>query len=216
MAELDYDYVLKVLVVGDASVGKTSLLKRYTLNKIPESYMVTLGVNFEIKTIFMPEIQKTTKMQMWDTAGQERFQSLTKSFWHGCKGAVIVFSLVDRASFEHAKTNWYKAVSESTHDSCEYAALVGNKCDLATESGRQVTTREAQEFAAATNMTYVETSALTNDNVEKMFYNFCLNMTSIIVEKNGAVEQAARDRQLETVSLEPPAIAYTKKSECSC
>jgi small GTP-binding protein len=199
----DYDYCHKVVVVGDSNVGKTSLLRRYVDQVDPiKQHLTTIGVDFKMKTLQLPELGgKVVKMQLWDTAGQERFDALSKSFWRGARGIIILFAVDNRDSYEHAKSNWFPSVKELTHETCEYVVLVGNKCDLGgvtlyenttakpgtetdddpefvttttAESKRRVAKEEATAWADENGMVYVETSALTNENVDVMFYRFCV------------------------------------------
>eukprot|EP01083_Nonionella_stella_P172877 594594_1 len=97
----EYDYLLKVVMVGDSGVGKSSLLKRFANRDFTGDYISTIGVDFEIKTL---EIDgKTVKLQIWDTAGQERFRTITSSYYRGAHGIIIVYDITDKESFDNVR-----------------------------------------------------------------------------------------------------------------
>ncbi|NXX15658.1 RAB42 protein, partial [Podargus strigoides] len=160
-------YQFRVIVLGDAAVGKSSLLRCFaegpggggvgTATPCP-----TVGVEFYSRTIPLPPTG-TAKLQLWDTAGQERFRSITRSFYRSAAGVLLVFDLTNRASFEHVP-EWYH---EATGDRPPAFVLVGHKCDLVAE--RAVSAEEAGHLAATLGMAFVETSARTNLNVDLAF-----------------------------------------------
>jgi small GTP-binding protein len=203
----DYDYLFKVLVIGDCGVGKTSLLRRYVDGEEPKGqHVTTMGVDFKIKTLQLREINdKVIKMQMWDTGGQERFQSIVQSFWRGAGGVLIVFAFDDRGSFENVQRIWMRDIDERIEQNDFYMALlVGNKCDLSPDK-RQVTVEEAERFASANNLVFVETSALTNANVSDAFYKFALTMTRTCLKRLEASKKAG----ILPVPAQPT-VAFTK------
>jgi len=170
-----YDYVFKILIVGNSNVGKTSLLVRYVDQEFPKHAMATIGVDHKFKTIQVPEYDKTIKLQIWDTAGQERFQSLSRAYWKGVTGVILVFDLTDKSSFDDLN-RWVKDIrAERT---CKYILLVGNKSDV-TQDQRKVSAKEAREYAESEDMTYQETSAKLNEGVEQAF----LDMTCAVLEQ---------------------------------
>ncbi|XP_075578141.1 ras-related protein Rab-42-like [Pelecanus crispus] len=157
-------YQFRVIVLGDAAVGKSSLLRCFaegpgggTATPCP-----TVGVEFYSRTVPLPPAGKA-KLQLWDTAGQERFRSITRSFYRSAAGVLLVFDLTNRASFEHVP-EWYR---EAAGDRPPAFVLVGHKCDLAAE--RAVSAEEAGRLAATLGMAFVETSARGNLNVELAF-----------------------------------------------
>ncbi|XP_059686902.1 ras-related protein Rab-42 [Gavia stellata] len=160
-------YQFRVIVLGDAAVGKSSLLRCFaegsgrggagTATPCP-----TVGVEFYSRTVPLPPAGKA-KLQLWDTAGQERFRSITRSFYRSAAGVLLVFDLTNRASFEHVP-EWYR---EAAGDRPPAFVLVGHKCDLAAE--RAVSAEEAGHLAATLGMAFVETSARSNLNVELAF-----------------------------------------------
>ncbi|TDH71957.1 uncharacterized protein CCR75_007863 [Bremia lactucae] len=158
--------ILKVVLIGDSAVGKSNLVMRFTKNKYMPHSVQTVGFEFATKTIRVGD--RRLKAQIWDTAGQERFQSLTAAYYRNAVGAMIVYDITNRSSFEHV-TGWLAQVLEHSHQSL-VLILVGNKCDLAhLPQSRKVSTLEAARFAAKHSMEFLETSALDATNVVDAF-----------------------------------------------
>ena len=159
----EYDYLFKLLLIGDSGVGKSCLLLRFADDTYTESYISTIGVDFKIRTIELDG--KTIKLQIWDTAGQERFRTITSSYYRGAHGIIVVYDVTDIESFNNVK-QW---LHEIDRYACENVnkLLVGNKSDLAAK--RQVTTEQAKEFADSLGIEFLETSAKTATNVEQAF-----------------------------------------------
>eukprot|EP00903_Cladosiphon_okamuranus_P015011 g13890.t1 len=159
----EYDYLFKLLLIGDSGVGKSCLLLRFADDTYTESYISTIGVDFKIRTIELDS--KTIKLQIWDTAGQERFRTITSSYYRGAHGIIVVYDVTDKESFNNVK-QW---LHEIDRYACENVnkLLVGNKNDL--EAKRAVTTEEAKAFADTLGIEFLETSAKNATNVEKAF-----------------------------------------------
>uniref|UniRef100_A0A7S2SPR3 Uncharacterized protein n=1 Tax=Mucochytrium quahogii TaxID=96639 RepID=A0A7S2SPR3_9STRA len=159
----EYDYLFKLLLIGDSGVGKSCLLLRFADDTYTESYISTIGVDFKIRTIELDG--KTIKLQIWDTAGQERFRTITSSYYRGAHGIIIVYDVTDEESFQNVK-QWLQEIDRYA---CEKVntLLVGNKSDLTTK--RQVSYEAAKEFADQNDMEFIETSAKNATNVEKAF-----------------------------------------------
>uniref|UniRef100_A0A8C4IW95 RAB42, member RAS oncogene family n=1 Tax=Dromaius novaehollandiae TaxID=8790 RepID=A0A8C4IW95_DRONO len=158
-------YQYRVLVLGDAAVGKSSLLRCYAEGPGAAGAPApcpTVGVEFYSRTVRLPPAGRA-KLQLWDTAGQERFRSITRSFYRSAAGALLVFDVTNRASFEHV-TEWYQEAAGGGATGEAAFVLVGHKCDLAGE--RAVSAEEAGRLAASLGMAFVETSAASNLNVE--------------------------------------------------
>ncbi|MHA1263725.1 MAG: GTP-binding protein [Candidatus Helarchaeota archaeon] len=171
----DYDYLFKVIVVGDGAVGKTALTIRFAEGRFQDHYKMTIGVDFAIK---MVEIGgKRVKLQIWDTGGQERFSYIRPLYYKGAMGVVYVFDITNRASFEHLP-KWHKEVS----DYCGNipALLVANKCDLPDKA---VTPSEAQGMATQLGGPFYEASAKTGDNVDDLF----TQLGRILIQQEGVV-----------------------------
>lgn len=159
----DYDYLLKLLLIGDSGVGKSCLLLRFADDSYSESYISTIGVDFKIRTITVDG--KMVKLQIWDTAGQERFRTITSSYYRGAHGIMVVYDCTDRASFDNLK-QWMEEIAR--YGSQEVSRLlIGNKCDLAEK--KQVSEGEGRELADSLKVNFLETSAKTGLRVEEAF-----------------------------------------------
>ena len=134
----EFDYLFKLLLIGDSSVGKSCFLLRFSDDSYVDSYISTIGVDFKIRTLEMDG--KTIKLQIWDTAGQERFRTITSSYYRGAHGIIIVYDITDMESFNNVK-QWLSEIDKYANDSVR-KLLVGNKCDLA--ESRVVDTAVAQ------------------------------------------------------------------------
>lgn len=159
----EYDYLFKLLLIGDSGVGKSCMLLRFADDTYTESYISTIGVDFKIRTIEMDG--KTIKLQIWDTAGQERFRTITSSYYRGAHGIIVVYDVTDQDSFDHVK-QWLQEVDRYASDKVN-TLLVGNKSDLTSK--RMVSYETAKEFADSVGMEFLETSAKNSTNIEKAF-----------------------------------------------
>ena len=156
------DITLKILVLGDSNVGKTSLLLSYSDNYFPDSHVATIGIDYKIKTIAVNGVN--LKLQIWDTSGQERFRSMTHTFLKKAHGIVFVYDITNKKSFEGVK-DWIKD-AENNGAGFE-KILVGNKCDL--EGKREVSKDSLDKFGNKKKIKTFETSAKTNINVNEAF-----------------------------------------------
>ncbi|KAI9337566.1 ras family-domain-containing protein [Obelidium mucronatum] len=159
----EYDYLFKVVLIGDSGVGKSNLLSRFTRNEFNLDSKSTIGVEFATRTIQVDG--KTIKAQIWDTAGQERYRAITSAYYRGAVGALLVYDIAKVSSYENVN-RWLKELRDHA-DSNIQIMLVGNKSDL--KHLRAVSTEEAKTYAAENNLTFIETSALDSSNVEPAF-----------------------------------------------
>lgn len=159
----EYDYLFKLLLIGDSGVGKSCLLLRFADDTYTESYISTIGVDFKIRTIELDG--KTIKLQIWDTAGQERFRTITSSYYRGAHGIIIVYDVTDMETFNNVKT-WLNEIEKYATDSVN-KLLVGNKCDLVVKKAVDYNT--AKDFADTLGIPFLETSAKNATNVEQAF-----------------------------------------------
>ena len=159
----DYDYLFKILLVGNSGVGKSSLLLKYTENCFCDQHISTIGVDFKIHTVDIDG--KIVKLQIWDTAGQERFRTITSSYYRGAHGIIMVYDITDKESFNQL-ANWYDEILKYNNGNAD-VIIVGNKNDL--PSKRQVDYDSGYYFAESLNMDFIETSAKDSSNVKKAF-----------------------------------------------
>uniref|UniRef100_A0A1E1XIC3 Putative rab subfamily protein of small gtpase n=1 Tax=Amblyomma aureolatum TaxID=187763 RepID=A0A1E1XIC3_9ACAR len=162
-ANAEYDYLFKIVLIGDAGVGKSCLVRRFAEDTFTDGYKLTVGVDFKIKTI---ELQgKTIKLQIWDTAGEERFYSITSCFYRGAHGIIVVYDVTNQKSFESVK-KWFHEVDRNASEHVS-KLLVGNKNDL--EKDRVVEYNTAKKLAEHLDIAFLETSAKNAVNVEQAF-----------------------------------------------
>eukprot|EP00485_Elphidium_margaritaceum_P003504 CAMPEP_0202697946 /NCGR_PEP_ID=MMETSP1385-20130828/11238_1 /ASSEMBLY_ACC=CAM_ASM_000861 /TAXON_ID=933848 /ORGANISM="Elphidium margaritaceum" /LENGTH=412 /DNA_ID=CAMNT_0049354531 /DNA_START=120 /DNA_END=1358 /DNA_ORIENTATION=+ len=159
----EYDYLFKLVLIGDATVGKTSLLLRFADDSFKDNYISTIGVDFRFRTMNVDG--DFVKLQIWDTAGQERFRTITSAYYRGADGVVLIYDLTNFRTFEHVQ-DWLNDVHKVVGSSIP-KLIVGNKSDLVQQ--RQVDTMQAQQFAMSVGASIIETSAKTADNVDKSF-----------------------------------------------
>lgn len=173
-----YDYIFKVLLLGDSSVGKTCFLLRYSDDTFVENHISTIGLDYRLKMINLSD-KKIIKMQIWDTAGQDRFRAITKNYYKGAHGIILMFDVTSTVSFNNIK-NWLLQIKENTSDKIQIV-LVGNKIDA--ENRRVVSKSEAEKVAREYNLSYFETSAKENTNVQETF-SFLTKEIYAIAEKS--------------------------------
>eukprot|EP01084_Bolivina_argentea_P002119 3899_1 len=159
----EYDYLFKLLLIGDSGVGKSCLLLRFADDTYTDSYISTIGVDFKIRTVDLDT--KTIKLQIWDTAGQERFRTITSSYYRGAHGIIIVYDITDKESFDNVRQWLFEIDRYASENVCKL--LVGNKSDLSNK--RAVEYDAAKAFADELTIPFLETSAKNATNVEQAF-----------------------------------------------
>ncbi|KAF5184132.1 Ras-related protein rgp1 [Thalictrum thalictroides] len=172
------DYVFKVVLIGDSAVGKSQLLARFARNEFSLDSKATIGVEFQTRTLVIDH--KTVKAQIWDTAGQERYRAVTSAYYRGAVGAMLVYDMTKRQSFDHV-ARWLEELRGHA-DKNIVIMLIGNKSDLTTL--RTVSTEDAKEFAQRENLFFMETSALEATNVETAFLTVLTEIYRIISKKS--------------------------------
>ncbi|KAH3756597.1 rab2 protein [Pelomyxa schiedti] len=181
---LPYKYLFKYIVVGDTAVGKSCLLLQFTDKRFQPVHELTIGVEFGSRTINVSDTQ--IKLQIWDTAGQEKFRSITRSYYRGAAGALLVYDITRRDTFEHL-TAWLEDCRKYSSQSIAIM-LIGNKCDI--ESARVVSREEGERFAKANGLFFMETSAKTAQGVDEAFL-----MTAKYIFENVESGKIALDTQ---------------------
>ena len=158
----DYDYIFKLLIIGDSYVGKSSLLSKYVDNNFDENFNSTIGVDFKSKHLDIDD--KMVKLQIWDSSGEKIFKSISCLYYKNCHGIMLVFDLTNRKSFQNIKT-WLKDIKEYCRVDDVPKILIGNKTDKA----RIIPYEEIIEFSDSMNLVYIETSAKHDTNIDKAF-----------------------------------------------
>ncbi|CAE6439116.1 unnamed protein product [Rhizoctonia solani] len=211
-----YDYLFKVVLIGDSGVGKSNLLSRFTRNEYNVESKSTIGVEFATRSINVDG--KTVKAQIWDTAGQERYRAITSAYYRGAVGALLVYDISKHATYVNV-TRWLKELRDHA-DSNIVIMLVGNKSDLKhlravpTEEAKALavenglffieTTEEAKALAVENGLFFIETSAMDASNVEAAFQNILTEVYRIVSSK--ALESSAdpiKPTGGETITVTP-------------
>lgn len=163
-----YDFLYKLVLVGDATVGKTHLLSRYLKGRLPNTASATIGVEFGTRNVRLHD-GKVVKAQIWDTAGQERYRAITSAHYRKAAGALLVYDVTRRPTFENCAT-WLQELREGAGPEVA-VVLVGNKVDLPEqdEQCRVVAFEDAEAFAHGNGLLFYETSAVTAVNVSTVF-----------------------------------------------
>ncbi|KAE9398366.1 ras-domain-containing protein [Gymnopus androsaceus JB14] len=181
----NYDYLFKVVLIGDSGVGKSNLLSRFTRNEFNLESKSTIGVEFATRSINVDG--KTVKAQIWDTAGQERYRAITSAYYRGAVGALLVYDIAKHATYVNV-TRWLKELRDHA-DSNIVIMLVGNKSDL--KHLRAVPTEEAKSFSSENGLSFIETSALDASNVESAFQTILTDIYRIVSSKS--LESSTKD-----------------------
>lgn len=208
MPSLDeYDYVMKILIIGDSGTGKSSLLMRYADGTFPSSYISTIGVDFKIRTTDVNG--KVIKLMMWDTAGQEKFKTITTSYYRGANAIIIVYDVSDLDTFQNLNS-WIHDVE--THCSQDVLLVIaGNKCDLVKE--RCVSKEQAEEFTRKIGCEHIEVSAkIGGENVDKLFNSLATKFQVIRAEAELGSKRDTKDTGKAT--YDGKSITHNRFSSC--
>ncbi|XP_077460904.1 RAB3D, member RAS oncogene family, a [Stigmatopora argus] len=162
-ADQNFDYMFKLLIIGNSSVGKTSFLFRYTDDSFSSAFVSTVGIDFKVKTIYRND--KRIKLQIWDTAGQERYRTITTAYYRGAMGFLLIYDITSQESFV-AVQDWGTQIKTYSWDNAE-VVLVGNKLDM--EEERKVPTEDAERLATELGFQFFEASAKESINVKQVF-----------------------------------------------
>ena len=157
-------YIIKILTLGYTTVGKTSVVLRFSEDKFVENQFATIGIDFKTKYIKIGDA--SVKVFFWDTAGQEKFQNIAKQYYKGANGVLLMYDITNRKTFERINF-WLKEIKEHNKIEDLFVCLVGNKLDL--EDKREVSTEEGENYAKENNLQFFEVSAKSGIGVDELF-----------------------------------------------
>lgn len=177
-----FDYILKFIVIGDAGSGKSCILHQFIEGRQKKSSSHTIGVEFGSKIIQVGN--NRVKLQIWDTAGQDRYRAVTRSYYRGAAGALVVYDITNRESFNHV-LNWLVDARTLARPDISIV-LAGNKCDL--KDNRAVSFLEASRCAQENDVLFLETSAITGEGIEEVFARACKSIINKI--EDGSIDPA--------------------------
>jgi Ras-related protein Rab-1A len=199
MNSSECDINFKILLLGDSNVGKTCFLLRYIDDTFTENHISTIGVDYKIKLVTSPD-QKIVKLQIWDTAGQDRFRCITKNYYRGSDGIMLIYDITSPSSFVNIK-NWIVQIKDCLgEEAC--ITLVGNKVDL--ESNRKVSIEDGMKLAKEYKFSFFEASAKKNININEAFENLTQEMLKKVGTKT---KDVGGDKSLKGKTKE-------KKTKC--
>ena len=211
LPQADAELVLKVIMVGDSGVGKSCLLKAFMGEPFDKLYTSTIGVDFEIKPIAIPDgkdKERHVNLQIWDTAGQERFRTITTSYYRSSDAILLIFDVSDKQTFKNCEA-WLEDVRLYAREKVDIM-LIGNKADLVSK--RLIDFKSAKEFADRHGMMYLETSAKQNVNVDKAF----TKLAAAAYQHKSSTDPKAKAKDATAVNLLKPADAAASGSSCAC
>eukprot|EP00012_Vannella_robusta_P010621 CAMPEP_0206197832 /NCGR_PEP_ID=MMETSP0166-20121206/9280_1 /ASSEMBLY_ACC=CAM_ASM_000260 /TAXON_ID=95228 /ORGANISM="Vannella robusta, Strain DIVA3 518/3/11/1/6" /LENGTH=210 /DNA_ID=CAMNT_0053615577 /DNA_START=45 /DNA_END=677 /DNA_ORIENTATION=- len=205
--QFPYEEIFKYIIIGDMGVGKSCLLHQFTEQKFIPDSPHTIGVEFGTRIIELGA--KKIKLQIWDTAGQERFRAVTRSYYRGAAGALLVYDVTRRSTFNHL-TSWLTDARNMTNPNT-VIMLIGNKSDLSSQ--RDVQYEEAKKFSDENGLIFMETSAKTGENVEEAF----LKTAGMIFQRvqEGSVDLCTGSAT-EKTEQKPTATAQTAEAPSTC
>ncbi|XP_029380109.1 ras-related protein Rab-3A-like isoform X2 [Echeneis naucrates] len=206
-SDQNFDYMFKILIIGNSSVGKTSFLFRYADDSFTPAFVSTVGIDFKVKTIYRND--KRIKLQIWDTAGQERYRTITTAYYRGAMGFILMYDITNEESF-NAVQDWSTQIKTYSWDNAQ-VLLVGNKCDM--EDERVVAAERGRQLSEQLGFEYFEASAKDNINVKQTFERLvdiiCERMAESLDNNDPTITGAKQGPQLN----EQPQRSH---QDCAC
>ena len=203
-----YEYLFKIILIGDWGVGKSNILLRITQDAFDAESRTTIGVEFSQKVMNIN--QQKIVVQIWDTAGQDRYKAITSAYYRSASAAILVYDISKRSSFENLQ-NWIKEIRENTSESISIM-LLGNKIDL--ESSRAITKIEGEEYARKNQFLFMEVSALSGENIIQAFNSVVLSVYK--TTKGDAFDPRRPGSKLSFTSDEQSSKCYKLKKGLCC
>ena len=205
--QIQHKYIFRICIIGDPSVGKSSILTRFCDNTFKENYNNTIGVDFRVVTLKYNDI--VVKLHIWDTAGQERFRSLAINYFRSANGFIYVYDISNQDSFNNVNS-WINLVTNNNKNAV-VNILIGNKCDKEDERG--IEKEEGEHLAEEKHFYFLETSAKNNENIEKIFEVFVRDLVEYY-SKNEYVE--CENLQITDTKTENIETIRKEDSKCKC
>ncbi|CAG9817519.1 unnamed protein product, partial [Phaedon cochleariae] len=207
-ADQNFDYMFKLLIIGNSSVGKTSFLFRYADDSFTSAFVSTVGIDFKVKTVFRHD--KRVKLQIWDTAGQERYRTITTAYYRGAMGFILMYDITNEESFNSVQ-DWVTQIKTYSWDNAQ-VILVGNKCDM--EDERVVSFERGKQLGEQLGVEFFETSAKENINVKAVFERLvdiiCDKMSDSLDTDPTLMSGGAKGQRLTDATQGPQA------ANCNC
>ena len=205
---MNYDKTCQILVIGDSSVGKTSIISRYANGTFKEEYLATVGLDYYSKDEMFDN--KTIQVKLWDTAGQERFQSLTQNYFRNAEGVLLTYDITNSDSFDNLK-NWIDSIKKNMEGKNIFipVIIIGNKIDM--EDSREIEKEAAQKFSKENNYKYFVTSAKTGEGVDKAIRE----LVSQILKNDGQMDEQ-KEARADSVQIQNNINNNSQSKGCGC
>jgi len=205
LEEESYDEKVRLMLIGNSTVGKTSIIKRFCKNKFTNSFISSIGIDFETKYVKIDN--KTINLQIWDTAGQERYKVISRNYFNQSDGFIIVYDITNRKTFDDV-VNWIEQIQELAGEYTKNI-IVGNKLDL--EKMRKVEKEEGKELAEKYNYIFFETSAQSGKNIDKAFDSLT---RSILADDNFSSASRKLSQSSTIKEKDIRTVARTNRKKC--
>uniref|UniRef100_A0A0N4Z015 Ras-related protein Rab-3 n=1 Tax=Parastrongyloides trichosuri TaxID=131310 RepID=A0A0N4Z015_PARTI len=202
-----FDYMFKLLIIGNSSVGKTSFLFRYCDDSFTSAFVSTVGIDFKVKQVVKGD--KKVKLQIWDTAGQERYRTITTAYYRGAMGFILMYDITNEESFNSVQ-DWCTQIKTYSWENAQ-VVLVGNKCDMEME--RVVSTERGRQLADQLGLEFFETSAKTSQNVKNVFDK----LVEIICNKMAeSLDKNPSQNAEKGIKVDQPTTQKASGQQCNC